>query len=158
LTPVQKPGRSKQDYATPWTFIRAVERHWGKLDFDLAATQENSRCGAQFFSPKDDSLLLSWTGIKGNLWLNPPYGDIEPWAKKCAMACVGIDRLFFLVPASVGSEWYAKWVHPYALVLALRPRLSFDEKNPYPKDCILAVYGERPDFRLWKWNEFGEKP
>jgi hypothetical protein len=29
--PEQKPGRSKQDYGTPWDFIKAVEARFGKL-------------------------------------------------------------------------------------------------------------------------------
>lgn len=41
--PIQKPGRSKQDYGTPWEFIRAVERRWGKLHVDLAAHSENAK-------------------------------------------------------------------------------------------------------------------
>jgi hypothetical protein len=90
------------------------------------------------------------------LWLNPPFDPISPWAIKCAVSAPirsSMSRkILFLVPASVGSEWYAQHVHENALVLLLRPRLSFDGKNPYPKDCLLAVYGERPGVECWKWT------
>lgn len=33
-----------------------------------------------------------------------------------------------------------------------RPRLSFDGKNPYPKDLGLIVYGEKPGYETWRWR------
>jgi phage N-6-adenine-methyltransferase len=155
--PAQKPGRSKQDYGTPRIFLDAVERRFGKLSFDLAAHSDNCVVGS-YYGPGstlgEDSLVQDWAKLNGGLWLNPPFGDISPWAKKCASTeChYGVSRaIFFLVPASVGSNWYADHVHGKALVLALRPRLSFDGKNPFPKDCILACYGAQPEFDLWPW-------
>jgi hypothetical protein len=97
---------------------------------------------------------------RANLWLNPPFDTIAPWAEKCAATSgftqsrtrVVWQRVLFLVPASVGSEWFAKFCDGEALVLFLRPRLSFDGKNPYPKDCLLAVYGVQPGYECWKWT------
>jgi len=152
-TPTQKPGRSKQDYATPRAFIDAVVRRFGPLAVDLAATRENV-VTPYYYSAADNSLLQDWTILRGNLWLNPPFADIGPWARKCAESrdpdCV--RRILLLVPASVGSEWFAQWVHRHALVIGIRPRLSFDGINPYPKDCILCVYGETPGFDTWRWD------
>lgn len=58
-----------------------------------------------------------------------------------------------LVPASVGSRWFAEHVHGWARVLALSGRLSFDGIAPFPKDLILAVYGEPPGFDVWDWRQ-----
>jgi phage N-6-adenine-methyltransferase len=158
--PLQKPGKSKQDYATPMEFIRAVEGRFGTLRHDLAAHEGNHRCET-FFSPEQNSLVQPWAQLfpEGNLWLNPPYSDIGPWAKKCAEESIKRGGLIlFLTPASIGSEWFADHVEGKALVLGLRPRLSFDGKNPYPKDCILSVYGidvlHRPlrGFETWRWK------
>jgi phage N-6-adenine-methyltransferase len=156
--PEQKPGRSKQDYRTPKEFIEAVESRFGRLQFDLAATHRNT-AAPQFYSPKDDSLKSPWleAAIPGTrFWLNPPFGDIEPWAARCNFYRDYAVRkqcyIFFLVPASVGSNWYASHVHGKALVLFLSPRLSFDGKNPYPKDCLLACYGPAPDYETWRWK------
>lgn len=102
-----------------------------------------------------DSLKQSWADISsssGLLWLNPEFADITPWAKKCADEGAKGARIAFLVPASVGSNWYADYVHDKALVLFIRPRLSFDGKAPYPKDCLAALYGFPPDFETWDWK------
>jgi phage N-6-adenine-methyltransferase len=150
--PAQKPGRSKQNYATPLEFIAAVEKRFGRLTCDLAAEADNAVVPGAYYNERDDSLSRSWTDpiLGARMWLNPPFGDIEPWARKCAEARG--RTIYFLVPASVGSNWYAQWVHERALVLFLSPRLSFDGKNPYPKDCILACYGHQPGYQTWRWQ------
>ena len=155
--PAQKPGRSRQDYETPAEFIAAVEKRWGWMAVDLAASKENAKAPS-YYTEADDSLAQNWQMLFRNpatlcCWLNPPFGDIAPWAKKCSeISLWPKQRICMLVPASIGSNWFEKYVYPYARVLALRPRLSFDGKAPFPKDCILAVYGEAPGFEIWRWK------
>lgn len=154
--PVQKPGRSRQDYETPEEFLQAVKGKFGIQDFDwdLAASPENAKAD-QFVDEEMNSLLLLWRDLPGrNFWLNPPFKDIASWVEKAAATeWSNTRRLFMLLPASVGSCWYASYVEHGALVLALRPRLTFAGANdPYPKDLILVVYGEWPGFHTWDWK------
>lgn len=165
VMPEQKPGRSKQDYGTPADFIAAVEERWGKLAFDLAADESNAKA-KRFWTEEDDSLsdACEWNAIAPGklLWLNPPFGNIGPWAAKCAEYAAlararrtALDkkgRLLFLTPASVGANWYAAHVHDQARVVFLNGRLCFDGKDPYPKDCMLSVFGEPPGFEIWRWK------
>ena len=154
--PEQKPGRSRQDYHTPKDFLRAVEARFGKITFDLAATSRNTVVPGpvkRFFSPADDSLSQDWRKVGGSgiLFLNPPYADIEPWAKKCATT-IG-KKIVFLIPASVGSNYYKNWIHDVSSVFFLSPRLSFDGKNSYPKDLLVAYYGARVGHHeCWRWD------
>lgn len=167
--PRQKPGESKQDYATPKEFIDAVKKKFAVAHFawDLAATNENAvdGCGATgwYFGPthciaeQRDALINNWARHRGDLWLNPPYAHIAPWAEKCAASApyrlVQRDRrIFFLVPAAVGSNWHAQHVDGKARVYLLNGRISFDGKGPYPKDCYLAVYGMKPEYSVWRWR------
>ena len=168
--PPQRPGQSKQDYATPREFLDAIRKRFGveRFVWDLAANKQNSVTNVRhYFGPDHlapacrDALADTclWRNLKGDLWLNPPYAHIEPWAEKCvtesliANVAIHKQRIFFLVPAAVGSNWYARHVHGKALVLFLSPRLSFDGKAPYPKDCLLAVYGEKPGAECWRWKK-----
>jgi hypothetical protein len=175
--PKQKPGRSNQTYATPLDFMAAVTARFGPMEVDLAGSEKNKKAPI-VFTKKMDSLSLplsgqstpvpgfkpSWSWDALN-WLNPPFGHIEPWAAKCErwlnagpfLARRG--RIFFLTPASVGSNWFRDHVYRKALVLFLcsnehgSGRLSFaGEKDPYPKDCILSVFGATPGFELWGWR------
>lgn len=165
-------GSSKQDYATPKEFIAQVENAFGKLQWDLAAHEDNSVLPyGHYYGPGSrfggDSLAMPWGKVMSEwkpglpAWLNPPFGNITPWAKKCAEECRQGAEILFLVPASVGSNWFWDHVAPYAHVYAVSPRLSFDGKHPFPKDLILAHYrpqrgvapvGSSFGFSRWKWK------
>lgn len=144
--------QSRQDYATQLSFKNAVVQKFGMPSFDLAAGEEN-RFVEMFFSQKDNALVQPWHQIGGLLWLNPPFGNIEPWAAKCRYESERGARILFLVPASVGAIWFANHVHRKAMVFALTPRLSFDGIAPFPKDCILAYYSSGAwGFDVWAWK------
>lgn len=165
MSPAQKPGKSKQDYETPMEFINAVVRRFGPFAVDLAASEANKKAPT-FFGEADNSLSCPWAGLLIEAigfvgWLNPPFGNLDQWAAKCA----GESKLLhpravitMLCPASVGTNWWAEHVDGSAAeVLLLRPRLSFvDTTAPYPKDLALVVYrGETEGgtmYRPWRWG------
>jgi phage N-6-adenine-methyltransferase len=161
--PAQAPHESKQDYATPLVFIEAVKARLAVSDFlvDLAADAANAK-GLMFYDEARDSLSVDWVRElpAGVHWLNPPYKDITPWARKCAETVAARPDLTicFLVPASVGSNWYRDYVEPAnAYTLFLNGRLAFMPDKPtwlYPKDCTLVIYngwGLRGN-AVWDWQ------
>jgi phage N-6-adenine-methyltransferase len=154
--PVQKPRtESRQDYGTPIEFIDAVEKRFGVLTYDLACTRENAKAPAGFYWPDEDALTQAWWSFTGNLWLNPPFANIDPWAEKLASECRDRDGFtFFLTPASIGTEWFSKHVAGNAMVLGLSPRLTFEGcDDPYPKDLMLSVFGfGLRGFDTWRWR------
>jgi phage N-6-adenine-methyltransferase len=177
--PVQKPGRSIQTYATPEIFIAAVKARFKVKEFayDLAADADNSK-GRHHFCEEEDSLSKDWTKLTGDLWLNPPFGHIDPWAEKCKLtheanhlghgSLRNYARIFFLTPASVGTNWFRDHVHaamrikdskPRAIgvrVFFLNGRLCFDGKDPYPKDCMLTIFGVHGlgnGYEVWNWRK-----
>jgi DNA (cytosine-5)-methyltransferase 1 len=155
--PRQKPGKSKQTYGTPPEFIRAIERdfHVTRWACDLAADASNKIC-EMWYGPGSpvgvDSFQADWT-LEGDLWLNPPFADIEPWARKCATTR-RVGRIFQLSPASIGTNWYAEIAHGRAHVVALAPRLTFvGETDAYPKDLMLLVWGPvKGGSSCWRWK------
>lgn len=162
MTPARKPGRSKQDYQTPPELLAAIKRDFsvGQWGFDLAANANNAVC-PWWFGPgsahgenaleQDWGALNQWPG--SDLWLNPPFSNIDPWSEKCSTS-IRVGRIFLLVPASVGSNWYQAHVHGQAHVVATSPRVTFVGcEDPYPKDLVLAVFGPvRGGFSTWRWK------
>ena len=149
---------SKQDYETPDEFIEAVERRFGRIEFDLAAHAKNTK-HRRFFSKQHNSLEQDWHQLGGLLWLNPEFKYIAPWAEKCKVEAAKGARIALLTPASVGTVWFAEHVHGNALVLGLSPRLTFGgEKTPYPKDLMLSMFGPAGEvpwgrgFDVWRWK------
>jgi len=149
--PAQNSSKSKQDYETPPAFLQAVEARFGPIIHDVACRPENNR-GRRFLA--DDTLVIDWSKLSGNIWCNPPFNDIATWAKKLRNDCVARPSFsFLLVPASIGTNWFAEYVHPHAMVLGLSPRLTFVGcEDPYPKDLLLAVWGfSLRGFDTWRW-------
>lgn len=153
-------GSSKQDYATPADFRSAVVKKFGMPVYDLAADDSN-HFGPFWISAETDSLKVNWSELGSSLsWLNPPFDRIEPWAEKCHLEAELGAQILLLVPASVGAVWYAKHVHGVARdVYFLSPRLCFDGKAPYPKDCLLAHFNcKHADtviltrYDCWRWR------
>ncbi len=156
--PKQKPGLSKQDYGTPDNFLAAVSNRFGVLDVDLAARRDNA-VAPSYVTPEEDSFRIDWVDHFGgcNCWLNPPFDDIAPWAAKCADYAMrsASGRILFLTPASIGANWYRDHVAGQGYVIALNGRLTFKgETKPYPKDCILTVFGSQiSGFEVWNWKK-----
>lgn len=138
---------SNQTWETPPEFIIAVEKRYGKIGFDLAASKKNTKAEA-FFSVEQDSLKQDWTQISTSLgyapkvaWLNPPFADIEPWAEKCVEVRWLRRWTLLLVPASMGSLWWARQVLNKGHADGI-PRMKFvGAKDPYPKDLAVVAYG-----------------
>lgn len=150
--PAQQPGKSRQDYETPSEFLRAVVRRFGPIRYDVACTKENSK-GQHFLG--DNTLTLDWSRFDGNIWCNPPFADIGTWAKKFSDECFARPAFsFLLVPASIGTDWFAKHVKDRAFVLGIAPRLTFVGcSDPYPKGLMTAVYGfSMRGFDTWRWQ------
>lgn len=158
--PAQKPGDSKQDYQTPKDFLDAAKRRLGIFYFglDIAASNDNA-VAKLYFSEKDDCFAQkTWRAPKLGAWswLNPEFDDIARYAARC---CFERDRhdakIAFLVPGSIGANWWKDSVHGHGLVLALNGRITFvGQPQSYPKDCALILYAPTiaPGYDVWTWR------
>lgn len=165
--PKQKPGRSRQNYESPDDLILAVERHFGSIDFDLAASPSNAKAEC-YYTKRQNSLTKVWVGGEDGhvpnrsftFWLNPPYAHIEPWVRKCERERFSLTsgKILVLVPASVGSIWFRDWVWHKARVFFLTSRPCFIRNDSYPKDVMLLEYRSpryrvRPYADIWDWKK-----
>lgn len=159
--PVQKPHRSKQNYATPEAFMVAAKRRLGIDRFlhDFAADEFNAKALTHFDEARDALSVPDWHtyAVGGWGWLNPPYKQIGPWAYACSQMKLNGGSIAFLVPAAVGSNWFRDYVDGHALVLLLNGRIPFmpnKAKWLYPKDCILCLFSPSvaPGYEVWTWR------
>ena len=169
-------AESSGDIWTPSIFTASVEAVFGVVfTVDLAASGRESTKAPVFITPAQDSLRYDWvqlyhehrTGSHGVLWLNPPYSNIAPWARKCAATYTEDEQveIFLLVPASVGANWFWDYVWEYATTYSVG-RMVFDNcfdrktgllvSTVYPKDLILAHYTNTTPSRTlqrWQWKK-----
>lgn len=176
--PSVKRFQSEQVVSTPWEFIRAVERKFGPIAVDLAATAENAKA-ARFITPEIDTFTQDWTEwLKGGLgWLNPEFDPMVVSVRKCALEQRRGAEFLLLSPASISTNWFWDHVQPFATVYSITPRIAFEgthnvrPKNhpqagqrycapdcvgcaPYIKDLMLSHYCANPNHELqrWKWK------
>ena len=161
--PNSDPRQGVQNFRTPPDFLRACERKFGvTIGFDLACSGPIDCVAPQGFAyPETDALAVAWpeTGPTDCAFCNPPYAKASSFARVASESphC----RTLMLVPASVGTAWFAEYVHGRALVCFLRPRLTFlqPDGTPMPqginRDLMLLGYGWAPgvyvceDWRQW---------
>lgn len=163
-------AKSNQCWRTPPEFLDAIRVRFGGIDFDLAATAGHSVTGdtSTSFTPEQDSLRQDWSRI----WvpshdrpscpvrfLNPPFANLDPWARKVA-ECRYLPRwTLMLVPASMGSKWWADHVLDQTMVFGI-PRMTFvGADTVYPKDLALVAsgYGVRGT-GYWDWRKEVTRP
>lgn len=159
--PQQRPGSSKQDYATPPELLDAVRERLviEQFTIDLAADAENAVCD-RYYSLLDSAFNHEWDH-EGWGWCNMPFGDIPRFVKK---ASESPSNNALLVPASIGANWWRDFVHGQARILALNGRVTFGsweygnwvpmETGTYPKDCAILLYGPgiEPAYEVWTWG------
>lgn len=137
---------------TPPELLAAVEKRFGPLAWDLAATADNA-VAPNYITPEEDSLSKNWGQLVGTLWCNPPFANIEPWVQKAATSRIR-GRVLMLLPAGVGTRWFRRWVVRFADVFILTRRVKFvGQKYVFPKDLLLLDYPtEWPVVHGWDWK------
>lgn len=172
--PAQKPGKSKQDYQTPPSFLEAIARQFGPIDLDLACRLDNMVAPYGIAHDQGlDALEQDWAdptywSKSGNVavsgdhirvaYLNPPFSNIEPWAAKLE-TCRWLPRwTLMLVPYSASSGWYVRHVMSKLMVYGI-PRLAFigeggKTEGVYPKDLCLIAAGHGVNGQaFWDWRK-----
>lgn len=152
---------SQQSYRTPPDFLARVQRKFGVvLTFDLACTAENFIPSSLngFCYPDQDALASAWPTMPAGeaAWCNPPFNRSSAFARVASESphC----RSLMLIPASVGSTWFAEHVDGKALVVFLRPRIVFLQPDGTPcdaginRDCMLLGWGWQPGFTCQDWR------
>lgn len=153
---------SSGDIWTPINFRKAVVQRFGAPEWDLAASTTN-HFGPFWFDEDDDSLVQQWHGLERLQWLNPPYSNITPWARKCSVEHALGAEILLLVPLGA-QNWFWDYVDPFAQVYSVG-RMVFDNcfarktgelvTTPYAKDLILCHYVPRmaPGRMVrWRWQ------
>src|SRR2546430_17584816 len=76
LEALPREGKSNEWY-TPSKYIETAREVLGSIDLDPASCELANRTvkADKYYTKEDDGLSKEW---HGNVWLNPPYGKINP--------------------------------------------------------------------------------
>jgi phage N-6-adenine-methyltransferase len=136
---LQVMGSSKSD---EWYTPREI---WEPLCSRFHYTVDAAACEAShivptYWSIMDDGLSKDWKDQV--VFCNPPYSDNPRWFEKFATA--GARTVTAVVPVRAGSNYWFKWVYPYAKeILIIKGRVRFaNSKYPAPFDTCVILWGE----------------
>ena len=119
-----------EHYTPKWIFdALGVE-----FDLDVASPLDRSLShvpSKQAFTELDNGLEQEWSG---NVWMNPPYSQMTPWANKFREHGNGIA----LLPVSRSKWFWGMWESADALCIAPHD-LKFDRVNEKPKTIAFAT-------------------
>jgi phage N-6-adenine-methyltransferase len=132
LFPMPQEGRTSDDYWTPkWVFdALGVE-----FDLDVACPPSGPPYtpAKAWYTQETDGLASPWSG---NVWMNPPYSNTSPWARKFINHRQGIC----LVPFAK-SKWANELWNDADAVLMMPSTFKFDQGSIFIQ-TMLAAYGK----------------
>ena len=117
-----------------------IAQHFGPFDLDVAATDQNAKC-EKYFTKQQDGLSRPWFG---NVWLNPPYSNIRPWAQKAwDYAHNGPGSVTALLPVWTDTSWFAEFAtHGHITLLRGRIRFPHGTAGSAPFPNMIVAWGK----------------
>ena len=162
---------SRDDWATPWEYIQAVESRFGAFTLDVCCTEETTKVQGNFITPGDDALSMLW-GPGESAWWNPPYDELKKgqWGKHAAASARLEDTIVFgLTPVRTGSDWWRWLVFESGVcdeVIFNYPRIKFlvggvpMERPAFDTNLLIlhADAGPAPRFSPREWTQARQRP
>jgi site-specific DNA-methyltransferase (adenine-specific) len=99
-----------------------------------------------YFIPEQDGLQQDWSAEI--CWCNPPYTRyvIDRWVQKAYEASKAGATVVCLLPVSTTSQWWKRYVSPYAIVKNLPDRLKFGGSRVNARfDSAMAIFRPQTD-------------
>lgn len=98
---------SKQDWATPWRLVRAVEddSFGGRpFDLDVAAYESNAKAPA-YYDLAGNGMSSLWATPQ--CWCNPPYEDQGDWMARAVWHATeyGINTALLVLASTSANYW-----------------------------------------------------
>jgi len=121
--------RESDHYVTPIKFYQKLDKEFN-FDYDPCPLKSEV-----------DGLLTEW---KGNVYINPPYSNIEPFIIKGLeeVRQGNANKLVYLIPVRSDTKYWHDLIMKYASEIRfIKSRLNFNEsKSPAPFPCVLIIF------------------
>lgn len=138
----------RDDWETPGWLIRRVQKEFGPISLDAAASHSNFVCDT-YFTQAEDGFQQDWekaAGPGGLVWLNPPYGrtNTPAWIEKALTSVLDSTtglHAAVLIPARTETKWFHEFCVRGDLYF-LQARIKFcldgesDAGAPFPSVLV----------------------
>ena len=118
---------NSDDYPTPQEFFKI-------LDDEFHFNDDPCPLRGDLFQ---DGLSREWGS---NVFMNPPYSNPLPWCMRAYHESQNGKTIVGLLRGDTSTEWFHKWVLPYAEIRFIRGRLKFKNEERAPFANILVIW------------------
>ena len=102
-----------------------------------------------------DGLSIPWKAVN---FVNPPYGNMKAWVKKCHDEWLLGKTVILLIPPRTCSSYFHQWIYQKAELRFIKGRVKFiDGRNPgakpsgAPFPSMLCVF-RGDDEAFWRFG------
>ena len=144
-----------EEWQTPrWLFDKLNEEF--KFYLDPCTTEDNPLGTPKFYTIRDDGLEQKWYG---NVYVNPPYPDINEWLYKADFELRTdslVNKIVFLIPSRTDTRWFHKYIYDQEIndfritlyydveVRFIKGRLKFgNAKNTAPFPSMIVIFTKK---------------
>lgn len=137
----------RNDWRTPDEILALVRKALGgQIDLDPCAASDFTGFALQNYAIEDDGLDRAWWG---RVYVNPPFGALDEWAKKCAEEGQQGCEILLLLPARTDTRYWHQYIGAAQAVCFLRGRVRFvGAPGPCPFPVAIAYWGPNP----WRFH------
>jgi len=109
------------------------------FDLDPAAGCEPTPIADERYTKEDDGLTQPWYG---NVWLNPPFGDKEPWYKRLAHQYErgDVDRAVAIGQAGTDANWFQEYFSTADVLVFINGRDCYQQKGTENFASMLGLW------------------
>lgn len=137
-------SRQSDEWSTPQWLFDYLSKTYGPFTLDPCATKENTKC-EKYFTIEQDGLKQSWSGHR--VFINPPYGNIKNWVKKCYEEATSsyYTTAIMLIPARTDTKYWHDYVMKSYQIGFVKGRLKFgDSENSAPFPSAIVHFSAGP--------------
>lgn len=171
IAPIVSQAGKDNEWFTPAQYVDAARRVMGSIDLDPASCEQANRTvkATRYYTKEDDGLSKEWVG---NVWLNPPFGRVNPELKGSTRSY----QLYFMhrllrgylageveqaIALVFGTSACMPWFQPFWQfpICIIKSRIEFDKPDG-TKDHFgygnMAVYlGPHEQAFIQEFQKFG---
>lgn len=161
ITESRKPyivnNSHNSEWFTPSCYIESARIAMGNIDLDPASCETANKTvrADVFYSSEDDGLSQEWSG---NVWLNPPYDQIQKFAEKL----IGSDEVkqaVVLTNNATETRWFQSLLEKASALVFHLGRLRFTKPDGTAsapmQGQVFFYFGSNADGFVEEFGKYG---
>lgn len=145
-------SNKSNEWGTPISLFRKLDTEFNFTLDPCANKNRIMKKSMKQYDIKDNGLIRSWGGER--VFVNPPYGDLEVWIKKCSGECHRADVIVMLIPARTDTKPFHSFIYHKHEIRFIKGRIRFIDHRTFkqmdgaPFPSMLVIFRKNHE-KIW---------